>query len=294
MFEGYQRDFGCPSRIRIDSIKELSRLIDDNEGVNPCFLSISYYEEDTPYLRFIPFDLDGEEYRVLKDSQKLIKDFEDRNIPYTLKFSGNRGAHLVIDLGFKPDEPQFISPKMMRDIQMTCMERNKLETLDYHLIGNINALLRIPGTLHEKSKTYCTIIREEGGEISFTELCKRLDVKEYEYKFSNNFVGKEAIHPYPCLEYFIRVPNPLNYCRVAFAIYRLKREVELEDIYNELESFNWVDWKERKTRYHLNKISQKGYSMPSCNKLRQFGLCLGGDCKYDDDRIWRFIETLVR
>jgi len=294
MFEGYERDFGMPARIRVDSIEGLSRLIDDFEGAHPCFLSISYYKGNTPYVRFIPFDFDGDEERVLRDSQRLIKDFEERGIPYTLKFSGNRGAHIVIDLGFDPDNPRFLSPKTMRDIQMTCMERNKLETLDYHLIGYVNAMLRIPGTIHQKSKLHCATIREVGGEISLSDLCERLDVQEYEYKFSNNFVGKEAIHPYPCLEYFIRVPNPLNYCRVAFVIYRLKQGAGTRDIHDELERFDWVDWKSKKTLYHLNKISKKGYSMPSCKKLTQFGLCLGDDCPYNDNRIFKFIKMLAR
>jgi len=295
MYEGYERDFGMPSRIRVSSIEKLSGLIDDFEGTHPCFLSISYYKENTPYMRYIPFDFDGEEERVLRDSRKLIKDFEERDIPYTLKLSGNRGAHVVLDLGFNPDKPEFISPKIMRDIQMTCMERNKLETTDYHLIGNVNAMLRIPGTLHEKSKRYCTIIREVGETISLSDLCKRLDVTEYEYKFSNNFVGKEAIHPYPCLEYFVQVPNPLNYCRVAFAIYRLKQGIGTEDIFDEMEKFDWIDWKPKKTKYHLGKIAKKGYSMPSCKKVESFGLGLDCEnCKYNDARILKFIRHLER
>jgi hypothetical protein len=177
---------------------------------------------------------------------------------------------------------------------MTLIKRNKLETVDYHLIGNINALLRIPFTTHEKTKNPCLTLRKNNSfSITVEELCKKLDVKEYRYEIPNNFVGsEESIHPYPCLEYFIRVPNPLNYCRVAFAIYRLKQGKSTHAIFGELFNFKWNDWNDRKTLYHLKKIASRGYSMPTCKTLKEHGLCLGDECKYSDDRVYKFIKNV--
>jgi len=292
MYKGFTRDFGCPVRIRVRTIKELSKLIDDNSGFKPCFLSISHYQENTPYLAFIPFDFDGRVERVIKDTNRLCQYFDDNDIPYDMKFSGDKGTHVVIPLEFNSETPLFISPHTLSDIQMHCIAKNKLETFDYHLRGNINALLRIPYTIHEKTKNTSVTLRSCDRTISVKEICEKLSVDEFKYTFSNNFVSDEKTHPYPCLEYFIKVPNPLNYCRVAFVIYRLKQGRKLNEILSELAEQNWVDWNENKTRYHLKKIIGRGYSMPNCTTLKRYGLCL--NCKYDDSKIFDKITKHLR
>lgn len=296
MLDGYERDFGYPVRVRIDSVEELSQMIAEHDGVNPCFLSVSYYQNETPFLAFIPFDFDGKIDRVLKDTNNLEKDLIDNNIPYEIRFSGSRGTHVIIPIDFDIG-PCFVSPKTLRDIQMTLIIRNKLETVDYHLVGNINALLRIPDTINEKSKKPCLVLRESDGRtISISELCKRLDVKEFKYNFGSNetFYSHEDLHPYPCLECFIKMPNPLNYCRVAFTLYRIKQGKTIQEIVDEIKSFEWVDFEESKTEYYIQKIRTRvpAYSMCGCKKLKQHGLCLGEDCKYDDLRINDFVKVI--
>ena len=291
LYKGFERDFGNPARIRVRTIKELSRLVDDNNGIKPCFLSISNYKKNKPYLEFIPFDFDGDIERVLKDTNRLEKLLYDNDVPYQIKFSGKKGTHCVIPLKFNPSHPEFVTPQMMSDIQMHCVKKCKLETFDYHLRGYLNALLRIPYTTHEVSQKPSVVLRENDGRITVDELCQRLKVKKFTYVFANNFVSNEKIHPYPCLEYFIKVPNPLNYCRVAFVIYRLKQGKSVCEILEELSIIGWVDWNENKTTYHLNKIYNRepSYSMPTCDTLDKYGLCYG--CKYDDRRI---LKKIVR
>jgi len=291
LYKGFERDFGNPARIRIRTAKELSRLIDDNNGIKPCFLSVSHYKGNKPYLEFIPFDFDGKIERVLKDTNNLEKLLYNNNIPYQIKFSGRKGTHCVIPLEFDSNHPQFVTPQMMSDIQMHCVNKCKLETFDYHLRGNLNALLRIPQTVHEVSNKPSVILRENDGCITVDELCQRLKVKKFTYVFTNNFVSNEKVHPYPCLEYFIKVPNPLNYCRVAFAIYRFKQEKLVSEVLDELSTLEWIDWDRYKTTYHLEKICNRipSYSMPTCDTLDKYGLCFG--CQYDDRRI---LKKIVR
>ena len=46
MFDGFERDFEIPARIRVKTIKQISTLIDEHDGINPCFL----YNKNTPGL----------------------------------------------------------------------------------------------------------------------------------------------------------------------------------------------------------------------------------------------------
>jgi len=291
LYQGYSRYFGYPARIKVTTSTKLSTLVDEHNGIHPCHLSISHYKENKPYLSYIPFDFDGHINRVLSDTNKLEALLSKHDIPYQIKFSGQKGTHCVIPLTFNPEQPQFVSPQTLSDIQMHCVTECKLETFDYHLRGNINALLRIPYTLHETTKKPCVVLRDTDETISIDEVCQRLNVKEFTYKFSNNFVSNEAIHPYPCLEYFIQVPNPLNYCRVAFVIYRLHQGRTVQEIYDELSKLDWIDFKKNKTRYHLKKVADRGYSMPSCDKIKSYGLCFG--CKYDDSQVMKRISKRI-
>jgi hypothetical protein len=290
MFNGFHRYFGYPKRVKIENMKELSRLIDEHDGCNPCFLSVSHYKDDKPYLGYIPFDFDGKDERVLKDTNKLMIYFWLYGIPYDIKISGRRGMHVVIPLEFNPKEPRFISPKTMMSIQMHCVDKLGLETFDYHLNGNLSALLRIPYTINEKSKKFCIPIRScNAQKISIDNILDKLNVKEFKFDYDNNYDLTSEVHPYPCLETFIRVPNPSNYCRLAFAVYRYHQGAALSDIYSELENMNWKDWKPDKAKYHLFEIKQKGYSMPTCQTIDNYGLCFG--CKYDDRKIFKKIKV---
>lgn len=82
-------------------------------------------------------------------------------------------------------------------------------------------------------------------------------------------------HP-PCMEKILSElkegKHISHYGRWTLAIYLKEIGVEREKI---IELFsNLPDFKERITRYHVNYVFEKGYSMPSCKKIQGYGLCV--------------------
>ncbi len=80
----------------------------------------------------------------------------------------------------------------------------------------------------------------------------------------------------PCIERIIerlkKHENLAHYERWVLAIYLIKLNVPIEEI-NELYK-NLPDYKEKTTMYQLRHIKEKEYSMPSCEKMRGYGLCV--------------------
>ncbi len=100
-------------------------------------------------------------------------------------------------------------------------------------------------------------------------------------KFSKSVeIKKVSSHP-PCINKIMKRlkkhENLSHYERWVLAIYLINLGVPIPQI-NELYK-NLPDYKEKITLYQLNHIKEKGYSMPSCSKMRTYGVCVGCDTK---------------
>jgi DNA primase large subunit len=72
--------------------------------------------------------------------------------------------------------------------------------------------------------------------------------------------------------------------RFALALYFVNigwNEDDIVDLYRTQPNF-----KEHKTRYHINYIKKKQYSMFSCQKMKELGLCVA-DCKIKNPIQWK-------
>lgn len=85
-------------------------------------------------------------------------------------------------------------------------------------------------------------------------------------------------HP-PCIEKILAELkagiNLSHYARWVLAVYLYNIGMDKEEIIELYKSL--PDFKEKVTRYHVEYIFKKGYSMPSCEKIKGYGLCVK-DC----------------
>lgn len=114
--------------------------------------------------------------------------------------------------------------------------------------------------------------------------------KDYYGKVFQDWLPKISVkigYP-PCIDSIIRRimsgENVGHYERLVLGMYMInigKNIDEILELYRPLPNFN-----EKKTRYHLEHIREKGYKMYSCEKIRQLGLCVA-DCKISNPLRWR-------
>jgi len=82
-------------------------------------------------------------------------------------------------------------------------------------------------------------------------------------------------HP-PCIEKILAElkagVNLSHYARWLLAVYLYNIGLSKEEIVELYRSL--PDFKEKVTRYHVEYIFKKGYSVPSCDKIKGYGLCV--------------------
>lgn len=98
---------------------------------------------------------------------------------------------------------------------------------------------------------------------------------------------KEGDNP-PCIEKLLegaKAHQNLNHqARLVLAIYLLARNVPVEKV--QAIFSNLPDYEDRKTKYQLDHIIKRGYSMPSCATMLSYGLCVA-DCRIGTPIRWR-------
>lgn len=92
----------------------------------------------------------------------------------------------------------------------------------------------------------------------------------------------------PCIERLleqVREHQNLNHqARLALAIYLLAKNVSVEKV--QAIFSNLPDYEERTTKYQLDHMMKRGYSMPSCATMLSYGLCVA-DCRIGSPLRWK-------
>lgn len=92
----------------------------------------------------------------------------------------------------------------------------------------------------------------------------------------------------PCIEKLLeqlKEHQNLNHqARLALAIYLLARNVSVEKVQSMFSNF--PDYDEKKTKYQLEHIAKRGYSMPACATMLSYGLCVA-DCRIGSPLNWK-------
>ncbi len=107
--------------------------------------------------------------------------------------------------------------------------------------------------------------------------------KEAEMKMSFG----EGDNP-PCIERLleqVREHQNLNHqARLVLATYLLAKNVPIVKVQSMFS--NLPDYEDRVTKYQLEHISRRGYSVPSCATMLSYGLCVA-DCRIGSPLRWR-------
>ena len=98
---------------------------------------------------------------------------------------------------------------------------------------------------------------------------------------------KEGDNP-PCIEKLLeqaRAHQNLNHqARWALAVYLLSKNMAMEKVHSIFS--NLPDYDEKKTKYQLEHIVKRGYSMPACATLLSYGICVA-DCRIGSPINWK-------
>lgn len=294
-----EREVGNPYRTRIKSKEELERFIFYNNGVNPNFISISSRLNNLDYLITVPFDFDKNEIYdeddTLNDAIKLYNFFNRNNVPTFLMYSGMKGFHVhaFVEINFYPNN-------IIRDFQTMVSKSLDLKTVDNHVFGQSNRLMRIPNTIHEKTGYEAIILKSniKNGNLKPLNLSLfndyDVDFLIYDREEKTNI----PIHDYPCLEKYIKDEEPDHFIRYSWVLFRKLLGFSPEEIYEELEKIGrkyWVDFNEHMIWYQINHIYRGNYSiMPKCSKLNEFGFCLKEKCRYYESEFFEDRKSYFR
>jgi len=266
--------FGNPYQVKVYSMQRLETLIEENNGINPCFISVCQYDQE-PYLTYVPFDLDGSNAK--HDVSKLCRFFDLNGLTYRVIFSGN-GYHVYLRVveHHYTDKDLF---KFQRDI----IDGLRLKSADPHIVGDVKRLMRIPGTINEKNGKLCKeIFRTENQTPQLDLLLWENDATYFDkvkFNESTNILDMRIseLHTYPCLDHFIKEDEPPHLARVFYVIYKIIEGYSDLQIFRDLEKKGWVDWNPKIVWYQIKHIRNGKYILPRCKTLKKYNLCI--DCR---------------
>lgn len=168
--------FGNPNRRMIYNINQLKMFIKTNNGKNPIFFLIN----SPPLIDKVFFDFDnGEE--TIADVRKLDSYLYENDLSHIILFSG-RGFHIyVLTVPYKANNPK----QTLTNIHSEIITNSGIKQYDNSCIGDIQRLGRMPNTLNQKSKLYCTYLSHDELQNLTFEQIKEIG-KEPRKKIINN------------------------------------------------------------------------------------------------------------
>jgi len=308
LFGEMPREMGNPSRITVYNIEQMSRFIEENNGVRDVYTSVYPLNG---VIDKIFFDLDGK--GALDDAKKIYKWLKEKGFCGIPIASGKKGFHLYVLL--KPakygDETKKLLLKASLSIlQSVFKDEKSYISVDPHPIGDVRRICRVPNTLRPpQNLNLCTYLPPDSF-LDMTEEDVTVHIKSphvYEYEFDGKLPTlKDFPEPEgydlkewkpiqneipiitkdgnvflrnvlrPCLYRRLLTPEPPHHVRVAATIDLLKF-FSPEEILNFYSQLGWSDWEPKTTYYQIEHC--KGLKAYSCRKLRRLGVpsvcCVG-------------------
>jgi len=266
---------GFGNQKSVSNYKEIKDFVEEHLGIDNIGISISAFKNGVPLLLFLPFDFDSKTNirDAWNDAIKLFNYLILCNYGAYLIFSGRKGFHVLIQT-----VPSLYTRKQIRAVQKTFKNILDLKTLDEQIFGDVRRLMRLPWT-YNINGGLCKIIKQiEGAELNLNEIY----AEEYNpiQTYSENNKSLEY-HDYPCIESIVRSdPEPRHLVRFTYVVLRLSEGFSYEEILDEIESFEWIDFDEDYTRKQIEHIDGKDYVPLSCETLKDLGFCIVEDCPY--------------
>lgn len=282
--DGCYRRFGNPFQVNVYNTIELENLIRENDGLNPCFVSVCQYDPE-PFLNAVPFDFDGSS--SIEDIVKIIDVSEKLKLGSFIAVCSGGGYHFYLKVA-----KHHYDKDILRNFQFDIIQMLDLTSADYQIVGDIKRLMRIPNTINEKYGVRSSII------YSFNT-SNILDLYLWEHDSSNNHCScryveenfndeyddddddddenlVSELHSYPCLSYWTRSIEPPHLIRAWYVIMKIIQGLTDDEIVEDLKSKNWKDWNENYTRYQISFTRKGKYKMPKCSTIKKYGYCSEG------------------
>lgn len=254
------------------------------------------------------------------DDVKKVSDYFNKfNIPHVIVYSGRKGFHLYVPLNSTNHINGSYLKTMYRSIMIHLKTELDLTTIDTS-VATPTKLCRVWYTRHPKSGRYCYPIKKslfdkgideiinysinpvkwyedilEGKEyLTIEEYIKYFDIdlKDNEkgivfattsakYSDPDNEYLRELLH-YPCLiNAILSIDNAIHYARFMCCIHLKNIGCDPLWVFKFFKQRQYMDVEfESVCKYQINNIFGSEYSFPSCEKIRENGLCIGNTCKY--------------
>ena len=280
------------NQVKVYNRDEVIELIKEHNGTNNCGISISTFIDGVPNLLYLPFDFDSIDLRKsFEDAKRLYNSIVDFGYKASFHFSGGKGFHVMI-----PIVPKFYSKSQLLKAQQFFKKIFNLETADENIFRDTRRIIRIPGTYHHKGNI-CDIYAEnnEGKLLDIENLSppemdkfRKLEI-DMDYSYTN-----KLLHDYPCVEKLIKDEEfwhehhprgsyePHWLIRFAWVIEQSSKGRTIDDILEDIESFEWDDFDRDKTLYNVKYVLEQQYTHPSCDTFKELGYCIPS-CPYNKE-----------
>ena len=157
----FPREIGFPERKLVHTEQEFYEIVNARNKTTNIYFSIykRYGDIDIDKIYF-DFDCDSEDelWKVLEQVKKLHKYCNEKGYYHMMFFSGRKGFHFYI---FTKNGKRLMYPKdALTRAHKRFMDNLKI-TPDFHCIGDIARISRVPNTMHMESKLYCIPLKRE-------------------------------------------------------------------------------------------------------------------------------------
>ena len=224
------RTFGFPVQIDIQSIPHLRRIITENDGKFPLFISCNAHNDEYVLLGQVYFDFDGHGFHsiseALSDVKKLAEHLESQNMDFLIDMTG-RGFRILQKV-----KPEIVKIEevdgIIKGYTKHIKDELKLETLDLK-VAEPKRIMRPPLT------TYIYIDR--GEKIVTKKHILPLDMNTL---FDSNL--NELVHMSETLQFHVMDVSPVRITIKDMAEYRIKSNTyvspDVMDDYIDFTTFN--------------------------------------------------------
>lgn len=161
------REIGIPSRMLVENKERFYKQINFFNGVKTIYYSLYDFNTETKYngcmIDKIHFDLDKDD--AIECVKKLHNYCKHNNIKHLMIFSGRRYQFYIFTQNYKSinnrkDCLRNAQHEIANKVGLTIGDPANCD-IDFHLIGDIARLVRVPNTMHLKTNLYCIPISED-------------------------------------------------------------------------------------------------------------------------------------
>ena len=318
-FGNFGRELGNPQRWFTNNPQDIYQFIDDcTKNKLPAFISVQPKKDkntiqgieklffDFDYSATIDAKTEPEKAGLWQDMEKEVKFFlnhlDELNIkPLVVKTCKGFHVYVFLDVVYGL-ESQKLLKEIYKQLQIALLEGHDYKYIDWHVVGDINRLSRIPLSIHQKTGQECLIIDNQLRldkirsleffrlyglkEVDIKAIIKKIvknkkpidnNPKDYPIYSNNNFKDIR-----PCFKKAMDVGEMCHEQRLALLleIYSLGNQ-DVDGMIEYFNCFNDFDEEEtsKQVQWFLDNEVQRGFTRPyKCKTIQLKGWCIGEQC----------------